>query len=652
MAILEKDLSPERIKKLDHNQLVELAQEMRDVIIRTVSRNGGHLASSLGVVEIAIALHRVFDAPRDKIIWDVGHQCYPHKVLTGRLDRFHTLRQFGGISGFPKAAESPFDCFDTGHSGTSISAALGMATQRDLKGKSHRVIAVIGDASLTNGMALEALNHAGFMGTDLLVVLNDNEKSISRNVGAYSRYLNRLRVELAHIQEKQRAKDLHHHGESAHRVSTSPLAQFQERLKHILTPSRTGAVFQELGFAYLGPIDGHDIRLLCQVFEAAKSLKGPVLVHAATKKGKGYPFAEKDSTKFHGVGVFNKSNGTVETRCRKTTYTSVFGETLVGFARKDKDIVAITAAMEDGTGLTQLKQEFPSRFFDVGIAEEHAVTFAAGLAKAGAKPFVAIYSTFLQRAYDQILHDVCLQNLPVRFMIDRAGLVGEDGPTHHGVFDLSYLRTMPNMVIMAPKDGNELRHMIKTAIEYDAGPIAVRYPRGDGLTSDLGGEPMALPIGSWEPLTDGHSAVVLAVGSMVYPALKAAELLRGQGLCVSVVNARFIKPLDKRFMEGLTQRFHHIITVEENVLAGGFGSAVVEYLSDQAFHSSIVKRIGLPDAFVDHGAADILKENNGLSPTKLAKTIQDFVNERAEVSAKKPGRLQLHRPSSLDRVLI
>ena len=459
--MLDNNMSPEFLKTLDMTALTDLAREIRDVIIRTVSMNGGHLASSLGVVEITLALHRVFDTPTDKIIWDVGHQCYPHKLVTGRFDRFHTLRQLGGISGFPKSSESPFDCFDTGHSGTSISAALGMAIQRDLAGLSHKVIAVIGDGSLTNGMALEALNHAGFMGTDLIVVLNDNEKSISKNVGAYSRYLSKLRMELLYRMNKKEKKMLSAEQGGPVRLSTGLFSQLRQRARHMLTPSRTGAVFEELGFKYLGPIDGHDMTALCDTFESAKYLKGPVLIHAATSKGKGYRFAEEDPVGFHGVGSFDQANGKVEKTSEIPTYTSVFGKTLVRLARDNADVVAITAAMKDGTGLSLFKDEYPSRFFDVGIAEEHAVTFAAGLAKSGAKPFVAIYSTFLQRAYDQIMHDVCLQNLPVKFIIDRSGIVGEDGPTHHGAFDLSYLRTMPNMVIMAPKDENELQHMMK-----------------------------------------------------------------------------------------------------------------------------------------------------------------------------------------------
>lgn len=626
MTMIPKNVLPENIRQLSYEQLARLAQEIRDLIIQTVSQNGGHLASSLGVVEITLALHRVFDTPNDKIVWDVGHQCYPHKIITGRYERFHTLRQFGGIAGFPKSAESDFDTFDTGHSGTSISAALGMAVQRDLARKSHKIMAVIGDGSLTNGMALEAMNHAGFMGTDIIVILNDNEKSISRNVGAYSRYLSRLRVELVYMQEKQRLKKFIRYAKPGYRASSNLFVQFKERLKHILTPSRTGAVFQELGFAYIGPIDGHDIQLLCEVFESIKELKGPILIHAATSKGKGYKFAEEDSTKFHGVGAFNNSNGKVENASKKPSYTSVFGDTLVDLAGKDEKLVAITAAMKDGTGLTIFKRTFPDRFFDVGIAEEHAVTFAAGLAKEGAKPFVAIYSTFLQRAYDQVLHDVCLQNLPVRFMIDRGGLVGEDGPTHHGVFDLSYLRQLPNMVIMAPKDENELRCMIKTALDYNCGPIAIRYPRGDGIGVTLDGELLSIPIGLWDKIQDGNDVAILAVGSMVYPSLEASLLLRKEGISVGVINARCVKPLDSESLIQVAKQYKFVITIEENVLAGGFGSAVIEFFVDHNLYDVKIKRIGLPDAFVEHGAQVLLRDNCGLSPRKIVNTIRSFLN--------------------------
>jgi 1-deoxy-D-xylulose-5-phosphate synthase len=627
MKLLDDKLFPDTLKALSYEELADLAAEIREVIITTVSRNGGHLASNLGIVELAISMHKVFHMPEDKFIWDVGHQCYPHKILTGRLQRFHTLRQFGGISGFPKSSESCFDCFDAGHSGTSISAALGMAVQRDLAGRDHKVIAVIGDASLTNGMALEAMNNAGYMGTDIIIVLNDNERSISRNVGSYSKYLNKLRMELTYPRSKGRTKRIPDSGRTDKRLFNGAMKQFTDRVRHALTPSRTGAVFQELGFMYFGPVDGHRIDSLCEIFESIKELKGPVLVHAVTCKGKGYKYSEENATKFHGIGSFNCMTGEAEEKEKKPSYTSIFGKTATDLARKDPNIVAITAAMTDGTGLRGFKKEFPSRFFDVGIAEEHAVTFAAGLAKSGAKPLVVIYSTFLQRTYDQILHDVCLQKLPVKFMIDRGGLVGEDGPTHHGVFDLSYLRNIPNMVIMAPKDENEFRHMIKTAVEYNDGPIAVRYPRGEAFGVALDPDLNTLPIGRSELLREGRTVAILTLGSTVYPSLEAAEILTRRGLNPSVINARFAKPLDGDMLEKVVTEYSFLITVEENVLAGGFGSAVVEHLSDREVPRVTVKRIGLPDSFVEHGSQVILREKYGLSPERIAETIEEFLHK-------------------------
>ncbi len=629
MAIFDKDMLPDKLKALGKAGLELLAQEIREKIITTVSRTGGHLASSLGVVEIAIALHYVFDAPEDKIIWDVGHQCYPHKLLTGRWDRFDTLRQQGGIAGFPKPSESQYDAFGTGHSGTSISAALGMAVRRDLAGKSYKVLAVVGDASLTNGMALEAINHAGYARNDIIVVLNDNEKSISRNVGAYSRYLSRLRMELLYrnggVDEKKMPPVLSKNDPEA---VNGVLSQLKQRARHILTPSRTGAVFEELGFKYLGPVDGHDISELCAILESAKRLKGPVLVHTVTSKGKGYRYAEEDPTGFHGVGSFNQENGKIEISSTSVTFTSVFGDTLVRLARQQKDVVAITAAMKDGTGLRVFKDEFPSRFFDVGIAEEHAVTFAAGLAKEGARPFVAIYSTFLQRAYDQILHDVCLQRLPVRFIVDRSGLVGEDGPTHHGAFDLTYLRSMPHMVIMAPKDENELQHMIKTAVEYNEGPVAVRFPRGKGFGVFLDEDTRALEIPSWEIVKTGRIVAVLATGSTVHPAIEAAKVLEKEGMELTVVNARFIKPLDAECIKNIASTHSCLLTVEENTKVGGFGSAVLEVLADMGMPVKRICRIGLPDSFVEHGSQDLLRRKYGLNAEGIVSSLRVLAAEQ------------------------
>lgn len=622
--ILEQIKAPSQLKGLSIEQLETLAKEIREEIITTVASNGGHLASSLGVVEVAIALHRVFNTPVDKLIWDVGHQSYPHKLLTGRYKQFRTLRQLNGISGFPNPSESPYDTFITGHASTSISAALGMAIQRDLKGLDEKIIAVIGDGGLTSGMALEGMNNLGYLGTDMIVVLNDNEKSISTSVGAFSIHLSRLRFEIAYRKTKQFMKFLQHSPSLAARPSDSIHGQLRRRIKQILTPSRTGAVFQELGFIYLGPIDGHNIELLIDTFESAKGLKGPLLIHVVTKKGKGYEFAENDSTKFHGISPFNSTNGKVEKKTNDISYTEVFGNTLTELAKENEEIVAITAAMSEGTGLNKFARIFPERFFDVGIAEEHAVTFAAGLAKAGGKPVLVIYSTFLQRAYDQIVHDVCIQKLPVTFILDRGGIVGEDGPTHHGVFDFSYLRHLPNMVVSAPKDENELRHMIKTAIDYD-GPMAIRYPRAkvEGVSLDDCLE--NIPIGKFEILREGKDLVIFAVGSMVPPSLSAAEMLEKEGIDATVINSRFVKPLDEKLILKVIEDIKLIITVEEHVLSGGFGSALVELLVDKACLDTKLVRIGLPDAFVKHGPRNILLERYGLTPEGILKRAEEFM---------------------------
>lgn len=626
MSYLNTIQSPSVLKKYTMQELEGLAQEIRAIIIETVSRNGGHLASNLGVVEITLALHRCFSMPDDQIIWDVGHQCYAHKLVTGRFNCFHTLRQFEGISGFPKTSESPYDCFDTGHSGTSISVALGMAVQRDLAGLAHKVIAVVGDASLTNGMALEAMNHAGFLGNDFIVVLNDNERSISKNVGAYSKHLNKLRLQLVRKQGKQKTVQ----GEMLQRLLGSPAFQIKEKLRHLLTPSRTGSVFQELGFMYFGPVDGHDMHALCEVLDSVKDLKGPVMVHAVTRKGKGYKYSEENAAKFHGIGCFNSFSGEVEECPKQPTYTQVFGQALIDLAREDKRIIAVTAAMKDGTGLREFKKEFPDRFFDVGIAEEHAVTFAAGLARAGARPIVAIYSTFLQRAYDQILHDVCLQKLPVKFLIDRAGIVGEDGPTHQGVFDLSYLRSMPNMVIMAPKDRKEFQAMIKFAVAFDDGPIAVRYPRGDCPDIAFPATDTALELGKAEVLAQGETVTLVAIGSTVHSAVLAAGIMKKQGLNPTVINARFVKPLDTGMLDKLAAESAPVVIIEENVVAGGFGSAVMEYVTENGKRPVRMKRIGLPDVFIEQGPQSVLRGKYGLSPEVIANSVMRFADTSGE----------------------
>ena len=623
--LLEQITAPSQLKALSPEQLEMLAKEIREEIITTVASNGGHLASNLGIVEVTITLHIVFNSPVDKLIWDVGHQCYPHKLLTGRYKQFRTLRQLNGISGFPDPSESPYDIFNTGHASTSISAAMGMAIKRDLKGRGEKIIAVIGDGSLTSGMALEGMNNLGYLGTDMIVVLNDNEKSISASVGALSGHLSRLRFEIAYRKTKQFMQSLLHSPSLAKRPSDSIYGQLIQRIKQVLTPSRTGAVFQELGFIYLGPIDGHNMELLIDTFKSAKVLKGPILIHVVTRKGKGYEFAENDSTKFHGIPPFDSSNGKTEKRGDNVLYTEVFGNTLIELAKENSEIVAITAAMSDGAGLNKFANLFPERFFDVGIAEEHAVTFAAGLAKAGAKPVIAIYSTFLQRAYDQIVHDVCLQRLPVIFILDRGGIVGEDGPTHHGVFDFAYLRHLPNIVVAAPKDENELRHLLKTAIDYD-GPMSIRYPRAEGEGIALDHCLENIPIGKFEVLRGGQDLAIFAVGSMVLPSLRAAEMLVKKGIDSTVINCRFVKPLDGKLILQIIEEINLIITVEEHVLSGGFGSALVEFLADKGCLNTKVARIGIPDTFVEHGPRNKLLERYGLTTEGILKRAEKLMH--------------------------
>ncbi|HET9951168.1 MAG TPA: 1-deoxy-D-xylulose-5-phosphate synthase, partial [Candidatus Eisenbacteria bacterium] len=538
--------SPADLKRLGPEALPEVADELRDRIVQVVSKTGGHLAPSLGVVELTIALHYVFDTPRDILIWDVGHQAYPHKILTGRNERFETLRQEGGLSGFPRRAESEYDPFGTAHASTSISAALGFARARDLKGEKHRVVAVVGDGALTGGMAYEAMNQAGVLGTDLLVVLNDNAMSISPNVGAISRYLTKITSTPVYRQMEADVWGLL--GKLPAGGKARELAsRIKEGMKNLVVPT---LLFEELGFKYYGPIDGHDIPTLLEVMRQLREFQGPVLLHTLTRKGKGYKFAEADARKFHGLGAFDKLTGAVAKKAGPTppSYTEVFGDTMVELAKADPKIVAITAAMPDGTGLAKFSTQFPERFNDVGIAEQHATCFAAGLAAAGMKPFATIYSTFLQRAYDQIVHDIVIQRLPVRFALDRAGLVGEDGATHHGLFDIAYLRCLPDMVLMAPKDENELRHMLATMAAHEEGPIAVRYPRAAGLGVPMDAAPAPLPIGVGELLRPGNDLLLVAYGTMVPAALTTADALAARGIRAAVINARFAKPLDERLI--------------------------------------------------------------------------------------------------------
>jgi 1-deoxy-D-xylulose-5-phosphate synthase len=617
--LLENIDSPDDLKGLRKDQLDHLAAEIREEIIKTVSRRGGHLASNLGVVELTIALHYVFNSPADRLIWDVGHQTYAHKLLTGRRLRFETLRQFEGLSGFPKREESPHDRFDAGHSSTSISSGLGMAVARSLKGEHQRVIAVIGDGSMTGGLAFEGLNQAGHLGKDLIVVLNDNEMSISPNVGALASYLSRVMtgrfVNRFRSEMKAFLQTLPGIGKSMYKI----VKQAEESFKGFLTP---GLLFEELGFKYIGPIEGHRLNHLIETFSNVAKMEGPILVHVLTIKGKGYPPAESDPARFHGVGPFHIETGkSPEGRDGPPTYSEVFGETLTRLAEEDERIIAITAAMEDGTGLRGYSSRFPERFFDIGIAEQHAVTFAAGLALEGFKPVVAIYSTFLQRAYDQVQQDVCLQNVPVVFALDRGGIVGSDGPTHHGLFDFSYLRHLPNMVLMAPKDENEFQHMIKTAVGW-GGPIAFRYPRGVGYGVKMDPEPRPLEVGKAEVLLEGDDVLILAIGSTVYPCLEVAKRLLREGIGASVVNCRFVKPLDGELMCAMAEKLGKVLTVEENVLDGGFGSAVLELFGERGLSWVTVKRIGIPDRFVEHGPQETLRGMVGIDTDGIERAVR------------------------------
>lgn len=601
--------SPDDLKKVSRDQLPLLAEELRELIIEHVSCGGGHLASNLGVVELTIALHYVFHAPVDKIIWDVGHQSYPHKLITGRYRMFSTLRKYKGLSGFPRIEESPFDAFGTGHSSTSISAAVGIIEARDKRGERFKVIPVIGDGAMTSGLAFEGLNHAGQLKKDIIVVLNDNEMSISKNVGALSAYLNRILTAEAYQRFKKETKSLI---EQIPKVGgqVSKIAQrAEESLKGFLLP---GMLFRELGFNYIGPIDGHNIELLIETLSRVRTADEPTLVHVITKKGRGYKFSEKDPCVFHGIGPFDMDTGEVTSDTSVPAYSAIFGETLTKLAKKDIRLVAISAAMREGTGLDVFAETFPERFYDVGIAEPHAVTFAAGLASQGLRPVVAIYSTFLQRAYDEIVHDVCLQNLPVIFAIDRAGVVGEDGATHQGLFDISFLRHIPNLLIMSPKDGSELKKMLRLALQHD-GPSAIRYPRGKA--KEISGYPLGdaeVRIGKGEILEDGDDIALIAVGNTVRPALMAAEMLQRDGISPCVINARFVKPLDESLILSVSERIKKIVTVEENVLAGGFGSAVLECLVGAGMTDVSVRRIGIGDEFVEHGSQAILRKKYGL----------------------------------------
>ncbi|MDD6153044.1 MAG: 1-deoxy-D-xylulose-5-phosphate synthase [Elusimicrobia bacterium] len=618
MKVLPSIQSPKDLRLIKKEHLPTLCEELRQTIIETASKNGGHLGSSLGAVEIITALHYVFNTPEDKIVYDTGHQAYAHKLLTGRQAKFATIRTKDGLSGFPKRHESEYDTFGVGHASTAISAALGMAVARDQKKENSKVIAVVGDGCLTGGMAYEAMQNAGLLRSDLLVILNDNQMFISQRVGALGKALTKLLtakyVQLAEEKATNFLKRFDELGNNA--------AKLAKRARSILFP---GTLFEEMGFRYFGPVNGNDINEMIEVLESVKDVKGPVMLHVVTKKGKGYKPAEEKPTKFHGIGIFDVETGDSLGKSNAVTFTKAFSDALVKLAEKDERITAITAAMPEGTGLDAFRDKFPSRYFDVGIAEEHAATFAAGMAANGVKPIVALYSTFAQRCYDQILHDVALQNLPVVFALDRAGVVGEDGPTHHGVFDISFLRSVPNLTLAAPADENEMQHMLKTAFDANT-PFVLRYPRGAGFGVTIDAEPKTLEIGKGVWLKKGKDATILAIGNRVHPALQAAEKLAEKGIHCGVVNMRFIKPLDVKIIGEALKHSPNLVTVEDNMLAGGFGSAVAEYLSDKHANYNLL-RLGIADEFVEHAKAAQLYDRTGVSAEQIEKHISKWLKK-------------------------
>ena len=614
--------SPQDLKKLTIEQLETLATEIREMICDVVSKNGGHLAPSLGVVELTLALHTIFNCPEDKIVWDVGHQAYAHKILTGRRDQFETIRTEGGISGFPKITESEADVFGTGHAATAISAALGLCTARDIRKTHEKVIAVVGDGAMTSGLAFEGLNNAGVSKSDILVILNDNKMAISPNVGAFPRYLTDVISTKAYNKLKEYIWDLTGFIPAVGKSVRVVLNRLERSLKTLIVP---GSLFENLGFRYFGPVDGHDIGRLMQVLVQLRSLKGPILLHVYTTKGKGYQFAEEDAVRFHGTPAFEKETGQSKKKTNRPSYSQVFGDTILDIARDNPAVCAITAAMTDSTGLSPFAKKFPDRFFDVGIAEGHAVTFAAGLARGGMKPFVVIYSTFMQRSYDNIIHDVALQNLPVVMCLDRGGLVGEDGPTHHGTFDLSFMRQIPGMVVMAPKDENELRDMLYFAANYHDGPVSIRYPRGSGTAKHIGKKINLIDLGKAQVLSEGSDVVLLALGEMVPAAQEAVNLLSRNGISATLVNMRFVQPLDTKLLDTFLEDGKQLVTLEENNLQGGFGAAVLEYCVERG-HSPGVAMIGLPNEFANHATRAKLLEHYGLDSSSIAETVRKVVS--------------------------
>jgi len=622
--------SPADLRKLTISELKTVSTEVREFLIDTISKVGGHFGAGLGTVELAVALHYVFNTPNDKLVWDVGHQAYPHKILTGRRDVIHTIRQLGGISGFLKRSESEYDTFGAGHASTAISAALGMAVARDLAGENFRVAAIIGDGAMTGGMAYEAMNNAGLQKRNMIVVLNDNNMSIAPNVWALSNYFTELISNPSYNRFKSNVWDMTGKLDTIGDRIRKIAGRVQEGIKVVITP---GMLFEALGFRYFGPVNGHNIPQLVKIFNDIKDLHGPILVHVNTRKGKGYKPAEEDVQALHGVTPFDKLTGQSPKKPETVpAYTKIFGKALVEIAKQNPKVIGITAAMPDGTGLDQLQAELPDRFFDVGIAEQHAVTFSAGLATQGYIPVAAIYSTFLQRAFDQIIHDVALQHLHVVFCLDRAGLVGADGPTHHGVLDIAYLRCIQQMVVMAPKDENELRDMLYTAIEYKNGPIALRYPRGNGIGVPLKPNFSLLTIGKGEIVRTGTDVAILAIGNMVYPSLKAAELLATDGINAEVVNMRFVKPIDVDLIEDICKRFSYVLTVEDHSVQGGFGSAVLEAMAQRNIQGIHVKIHGIPDEFIEHGSPAELYAMLKLDAPGIASVVKNFFRNISQSS--------------------
>ena len=611
---------PDDIKKCSIPELAHLARELREFIINTLSETGGHLAPSLGVVELTLVLHYLYNAPEDKIVWDVGHQSYVHKIITGRRDLFNTIRQHGGLSGFPKISESEYDSFGVGHASTAISAAMGMAVARDLADEKNHVVAIVGDGALTGGLSFEGLNNVGASGKNIVVVLNDNSMSISPNVGAIATYLTNIISNPLYNRIKSEIWNMTGRFDRLGERIRFAARRLEESLKNFVMP---GLLFERLGLRYFGPIDGHNISALIHLFQEVKKFNGPILVHVLTKKGRGYKPAEENAPVFHGLGRFDRKTGRTISESSEPTYTKVFGHTLTQLAETHPKLTAITAAMAIGTGLTEFSIKYPKRFFDVGIAEGHAVTFAAGMASQGFRPVVAIYSSFLQRSYDHVIHDIALQNFPVIFAIDRAGLVGDDGPTHHGVFDIAFLRHIPNMVVMVPKDEEELRHMLHTSMLYTKGPVAIRYPRGTAEGVEMTLSFKEIPIGAAEIVRKGKDAVMLAIGPMVYRALEAAAILdQEDGISVQVVNARFVKPLDTDMLDQIFNSYDCILSCEEGVLAGGFGAAIAEKLSDLNLTGKELIRCGLPDHFIEHGNRAVLLDEHGLSVRGLVDRVR------------------------------